>query len=93
MTSVTTTDLLTRDHILKLLSDGELSSVRSAETRTQLRNGDEYLDLEQLAQGVQRVTGAVTRLGDVLPRRAIHEDTWRRVLRQLKTAQVERQVP
>lgn len=93
MTSVTRTEPMTRDHVLKLLSDGEHASVFDAETTVHLRNGDEYLDLGQLEQGVQRASGAVTRLGDVLPRRAIHEDTWRRILRQLKAAQLERQAP
>jgi hypothetical protein len=30
----------------------------------------------------------VANLAHVLPRKAIHEDTWRRILRQLKAAQL-----
>lgn len=77
---------LTRDQLMKLLSEGEVASVSTAGTKTHLGRGDEYLDLEHLQQGVQRADGAVTRLGHVLPRKAIHEDTWRRILRQLKAA-------
>ena len=88
MTPANQTELLTREHIMKLLSDGEVASVSTAETSTHLRRGDEYLDLEHLEQGVQRSDGAVSRLGHVLPRKAIHEDTWRRILRQMKAARV-----
>lgn len=74
---------LTRDRILKLLADGEIGGVDIAETTVSLANGDEYLDLEQLQHGVQRARGGVSPLGRILPRKAIHEDTWRRILRQL----------
>ncbi len=77
-------EFLTRDQILKLLSDGEVARLGSDETKV-LRRGDEYLDLEQLQLGVQRSDGG-TVVGDVLSRKAIQEDTWRRVLRQLKAA-------
>ncbi len=81
-------DYLTREHILKLLSDGEVASVSTAETQG-LRRGDEYVDLEQLQQGVQRAEGPLTKTGSLLPRKAIHEDTWRRVLRELKAMPVK----
>ena len=71
---------------MQLLSDGEIASVSTAETQTHLRRGDEYLDLEHLQQGVLRADGAVANLSHVLPRKAINEDTWRRILRQLKAA-------
>ena len=79
---------MTRDDILKLLSEGEVTRVSIANAQTQLGNGDEYLDLEQLQQGVQRAKTGVTPMGRVLPRKAIYEDTWRRVLRQLKATSV-----
>jgi hypothetical protein len=78
--------LLTREHVIELLSDGEVANVSTAETKTHLRRGDEYLDLEHLEQGVQRADGAVSGLDHVLSRKAIHEDTWRRILRLLKCA-------
>lgn len=86
MTSPTNPVLFTREHVLQLLSPGELASVGVAETETHLRRGDEYLDLEQLQQGVLRADGAVANLSHMLPRKAINEDTWRRILRQLKAA-------
>jgi hypothetical protein len=75
---------MTRDDVFKLLSEGEVASVDTANAKTQLGNGDEYLDLEQLRQGVQRAKLGVTRMGHLLPRKGIYEDAWRRVLRQLK---------
>jgi len=86
MTSPTAPEPLTRDRILKLLSEGEFADVGSAGSQPRLGNGDEYLDLEQLHQGVQKARAAVIPVGHVLARKAIHEDTWRRILRQLKAS-------
>ena len=77
---------LTRDRVLGLLSEGEAARVGSIGA-TILRRGDEYLDLEQLQLGVQRADG-VTTSAHALSRKAIQEDTWRRILRQLKPATV-----
>lgn len=46
-------EYVTRDRILKLPSDDEVASVTTAETAAHLSDGDEYLDLEQLNQGVR----------------------------------------
>ena len=86
MTTPSKPPLFAREHVLQLLSAGELAGVGNADTHTHLRRGDEYLDLEQLQQGVLRADGAVANLANVLPRKAINEDTWRRILRQLKAA-------
>jgi hypothetical protein len=80
MTSDVRTAYVTRDSVLKLLSDEEVGKVSTAETAARLLAGDEYLDLEQLGQGVQRAGGNSTPMGRVLPRRAVHEDTWSKIL-------------
>lgn len=67
-------------NVLKLLSPGEVASVNTADA---IRRGDEYLDLEQPQRGVLRADGSPMSMAHVLPRKAINEDTWRRVLRQL----------
>jgi hypothetical protein len=85
MNAARQTEESTRESVLKLLSEGEIASVSSAEAKTHLRRGDHYLDLEHLEQGVQRADGSATNMEHVLPRKAIHEDTWRRILRKLKT--------
>ena len=73
-----------RENILKLLSDEELARVSTAETAAHLPDGDEYLDLEHLAHGVRRAPGRAAPMGSVLPRKAVHESTWSKILAQLE---------
>jgi hypothetical protein len=77
------TEYIMRDSILKLLSDEEVASVSTAESAARLSDGDEYLDLEQLDHGVRRAQGTATPMGHVLPRKAVHENTWSKILTQL----------
>ena len=74
------TENATRESVLKLLSDDEVASVSTAETAGRLLDGEEYLDLERLDQGVQRATKSATAMGGVLPRRTVHKDTWSKIL-------------
>lgn len=76
---------VTRDSILNLLSDDEVARVSNAASAPRLREGDEFLDLDALPRGVQRAHGR-TELGGVLPRNAVHEDTWSKILTQLESA-------
>jgi hypothetical protein len=82
-------ELITRDNILKLLSDDEVARVSTAETAPRLASGDEYLDLEQLEQGVRQAGQAGTPMGHVLPRKAVQEGTWRKILAQLPAPHLE----
>ena len=71
-----------RDNILKMLSDEESAS--TAETASRLTEGGEYLDLEHLDQGVQRAKAATkATMGHVLPRTAVSDETWSKILAQL----------
>lgn len=79
------TEYLTREQVLKLLSDGELTDF-SRGSATALRNGEEYLDLEHLARGVQHARTGVITAAHALARKSVHEDTWRKILRQLSAA-------
>ena len=47
---------VTRDAILKLLSDEDNGRVSTAEAAPRLTEGAEYLDLERLDRGVQRAS-------------------------------------
>jgi hypothetical protein len=76
-------DYVIRDSILKLLSDDEIARVSTAETAAHLQDGEEYLDLEQLQQGVRRAITRPTPMGRVLPRRAVDDQTWTRILSHL----------
>lgn len=74
---------LTRNHILKLLSDEEVASVSAAETAEPIRDGEVYLDLSRLSQGVRRARGETTPLGPVLRQKAVQEQTWKSVVTHL----------
>jgi hypothetical protein len=76
-------EYVARDSILNLLSDDEVAKVSNAEAATALSDGDEYLDLERLDQGVKQAFGAATPMGRVLPRKAVHEQTWSKILTHL----------
>lgn len=69
-----------RDAVLQLLSDAENAAVCTAETATSLSNGDEYLDLEHLDLGVRLAPWANTPMGRVLPRKAVQDATWAKIL-------------
>jgi hypothetical protein len=79
-------EYLTRQHVLQLLANGELADLSQGSGSGALRNGDEYLDLEHLALGVQRARTGVTPAAHALSRKSVHEDTWRKILRQLSAA-------
>ncbi len=72
-----------RDGIMNLLSDEEVASVSTAETAEKLADGDEYIDLEQLDQGVLRAQAVPTPMGRVLPKKSVRQDTWTKILMQL----------
>jgi len=71
------TAFVTRDAILKLLSDEEVALVSSREDGPMLDMDDEYLDLQHLDQGVRRMSrdSAIT-MGEVVPRSAVLPATW-----------------
>ena len=70
------TEYVTREGILKLLSDDEVAKVCTAETAARLAENEEYLDLEHLEVGVQKARLGGPVMGRVLPRAAVHEKTW-----------------
>ena len=84
MNDETRTQYVTREKILMLLSDGEVARVSNMEAKAHLLDGEEYLDLEGLEQGVRSALGTTTApMGRVLPRRAVHVGTWNKILEQL----------
>ena len=83
MTTEVKTAYLTRESVLKGLSDEEVASVSTAEATSHLSNGDEYVDLDQLEQGVRRAQGITPPMGHVLPKKAVHEKTWNKIVSQL----------
>jgi hypothetical protein len=80
-------DAVTRDDILKILSDDEVATVRMTETAARLVRGDEFIDLTQLGMGVQRAEESHP-VEDVLSRKAVNEHTWQKVVTNLNARQV-----
>src|ERR1017187_8258835 len=74
---------VTRENILMLLSDDEVASVSTAESMVRPLDGEEYLDLEDLEQGVRSALGTMPRMGNMLLRRYVPKDTWAKIQRQL----------
>jgi hypothetical protein len=85
MKTDTKSQLETKDSILKLLSDGEVSKLSTAESATTLMDGDEYLDLDQLGQGLQTSRGMTQPMGSLLPKKAVHASTWAKIVETLST--------
>jgi len=80
---------VTRESVLSLLTDAENASVSNAES-TRLSEGEEYLDLQQLDSGVRRALAMTTVTGNALPRRAVHDDTWKKILALLSQSRIAR---
>lgn len=78
-------DEISRDAILKLLSDEEAAKVSTAETAPALEEGSEYLDLQNLGASVQIATKQThVAMGHVLCRRSVSEATWSKILGHLE---------
>lgn len=73
-------EYLIRQEVMSLLSEEEIAQVSITETGPRLREGQEYLDLEQACGGIRRAVGASPPLGRVLPRDAVHATTWGKIL-------------
>jgi hypothetical protein len=83
MTTTKVPATITRDVILKLLSDDELAKVSSAEDGAAPTEGDEYVDLEALELGVRKVGPAPTTVSRLLPRSAVRDETWWKICAKL----------
>lgn len=84
MTESSRAEHVTREAILARLSDEEIAKVSTAEAARELPAGSEYLDLEHLELGVRRASATVQiSMGQILPRTAVHPETWTKILAQL----------
>ena len=84
MTDASRAAYITRETILKLLSNEEVARVSKAETASELADGAEFLDLEHLDRGVQRFSASTkARTANALPRSAVAATTWEKVIARL----------
>jgi hypothetical protein len=69
---------------LELLTDTEVAKVSRAEDAPRLIEGDEYVDLADLTAGLQQAQATPrTPAKDALPRSAVSETSWSRILNAL----------
>ena len=72
---------LTRESILALLTDAEVAKISAAESAPRLVEGDDYLDLEDLAAGVQQVHAIPrAKTSHVVARSAVSDATWAKIV-------------
>jgi len=90
MNTMTKNEHITRENILMLLSDDEVATVCTAETMVRPLEGEEYLDLDDLDQGVRSALGTSPKMSRLLLRRAVHPKTWLKILNQLTVLRAER---
>jgi hypothetical protein len=70
----------TREQIQSLLSDAETARVSRVEGDARLVEGDEYVDLEDVSAGVRQVHATSIRPARALPRSAVSEATWAKIV-------------
>ena len=86
MSGSTRNELSARNSIMMLLTDEETARVSTAEASGTLADGSEFLDLEHLERGVQRVAGAIPAAkAHVIPRNAVGNNTWRKIVSHLSS--------
>ena len=84
MSQFTRVELVTRETVLMLLTDAETAKVSTAEAAAGLSDGAEYLDLEHIDEGIQRaIASTKLTMGHVIPRSAVSDLTWTKILAQL----------
>ena len=82
-----------REAILGILSDEEVAKVSTAEATSVMGAGQEFIDLENLGLGIQRVNAATTvKMAHVLPRKAVSAQTWPKLVDYLAGCRCEETV-
>jgi hypothetical protein len=74
---------VTRETILKLLSDEENAKLSTLEDGKSLTPDEQYVDLEHPERGVQ-TAGSGGNIGSLLPRQAVHEETWQKIVAMIQ---------
>ncbi|MCE9576249.1 MAG: hypothetical protein K8W52_24075 [Deltaproteobacteria bacterium] len=67
------------DAILALLTQAERGWLTAA-ARAPLAEGDDFLDLDHLERGVRQAPSGDLAFTRVLPRSAVHRNTWAKIL-------------
>lgn len=74
-----------KERIIALLSDAETGKVSEAEAKKSLAEGEQYVDLDNLAAGVQTAkAGGALAIDDIIPRSAVAATTWDKIVACVK---------
>ena len=73
-------ELAVRQEVMKLLSTDELAEIDRTSGDPRLREGQQYLDLEQASEGVKWAAAASPPSGRVLRRDAVCAATWSEIV-------------
>jgi hypothetical protein len=75
---------ITRDTILKLLTDAEVANVSRDEGQARLGRGDEFVDLEQIGLGIQKLQfNPRVELPTAVAQGSVSDATWRKIVSAL----------
>ncbi|HMN37412.1 MAG TPA: hypothetical protein PKD49_06835 [Hyphomicrobium sp.] len=75
-----------KEDILALLTDAEIARVSMAETKQSLAAGEQFVDLDDLAAGVQTARGAdAPNVHDLIVKSAVEQQTWSAIVERLKS--------
>jgi hypothetical protein len=88
MKNVQRSDYVTREELLKLLSDDEVARVSTAEAAV-LAAGDQYIELDHLNHGVRKARRNAPPMTGVLPRKSVQEATWTKIVARLAEPRVQ----
>ena len=84
MATSTTSKQSSKEAVLMLLSDAETGQVSAAEGKPALHAGEPYVDLDNLAAGVQTAGDGIVPVANIIPRSAVTPATWERIVTKLK---------
>lgn len=73
---------------MDLLSDDEIARVTTAEAPRGLSEGDEYIDLENLDQGVFVADGLNVPMGNMIARKTVLQRTWANILTHMSSRRI-----
>ena len=74
---------LTRDELLAWLGPEDAALVAAAVAQASVDSGEEYIDLHYLDHGVRRANGRAGTISNVLPKGAVSEQLWLRILTRI----------
>jgi hypothetical protein len=80
MTHELLTEYRVRRQVVELLSEPEAARLAKALATGRLQVGEEYVEVDHTARGVQRIVAGTSPRGRIILRRAVDELTWSQII-------------